>query len=53
MTKKHFILAAEIIKKIEDPVVRYSIASDFAKMFRGNNRNFKTERFFDACGIRR
>ncbi len=50
MTRKHFQLIANIVKNIDDPKTRQSVAMDFAHALTGENPNFDVCRFVTACG---
>ena len=48
MTKKHFKVIAEILKKHDSD---YPIINDFMEYFKTVNPNFDGEKFLRACGI--
>lgn len=48
-TRKDFRLVANLISKIEDPVVRVSSAEDHATMFALQNPRFDKDKFMAAC----
>jgi hypothetical protein len=49
-SRKDFRLVANLISKIEDPVVRDSSADDHATMFALQNPRFDKDKFMAACG---
>ncbi len=58
MTKKHFKLAAEIVKEIhrDDPTVRprhdrMLVAKSFVKLFKKSNDKFDEYKFMEACEL--
>lgn len=52
MTRKHFILVAEAIKRIENPTERREMAEFNANNFAKLNPRFDRARFFAACGVK-
>jgi len=51
MTRKHFILAANLIKKIENIDERRKAAEVNAKIFLKANPRFDKVKFFTACNV--
>lgn len=50
-TRKHFETVAEIIKSIDNEVVRKQLCQRFSKEFSENNPKFNKELFKKACNI--
>ena len=50
MTRKHFILIANIIKNIDNKDTRQEVALNFAQALTNENPNFDVVRFVKACG---
>ena len=50
MTRKHFILIANIVKNIDSKDTRQQVALDFAQALTNENPNFDVVRFVKACG---
>lgn len=51
MTRKHFILVANVVSEIEDENSRRKAALRFADEFADINPWFSRQRFLDACGV--
>lgn len=55
MTKKHFIAAVKIVKKINGPDVgfydRNLVAQSFIKLFEQYNEKFDKFKFIESCGL--
>jgi hypothetical protein len=51
MTRKHFQLAADSIKHIEDKAKRKEMASHHAEIFAKSNPRFDRQRFMQAAGV--
>lgn len=49
MTKKDYILAAEIIRRTTDPSWNASTITAFVEFFRADNPRFDSDRFINAC----
>lgn len=52
MTRKHFILIAETVAKIVNPIERREMAEHNAKICAKANPRFDRARFFAACGVK-
>jgi hypothetical protein len=52
MTRKHFQMAADTIKQIEDPKKRKEHAEMHAITFAKSNPRFDHHRFYKACGVK-
>lgn len=50
-TRKHFELAASIIRKIEDEAERKLIARKTAAGYEKQNPRFDKKRFYKACNV--
>jgi hypothetical protein len=46
--KRHYEFIAEVLSRIQPPSVRLQVASEFAKAFKEDNRNFDTAKFIAA-----
>lgn len=52
MSKKHFTVAAEMVKHLAAPREhRILVASQFARLFRQFNPDFDESRFLEACHL--
>ena len=49
MTRKHFVLIAEVISRMENDKARYDVASDMAYELSTVNPRFERARFMSAC----
>jgi hypothetical protein len=50
MTKKHFVMVAQVVSAIDDINIRRETALNFASEFQKENPRFDIERFIKACG---
>lgn len=50
-TRKHFIAAAELISRIENPAERKALAEHNATLFAKDNPRFDKARFMAACNV--
>lgn len=51
MTRKDFVLIAEVVSQIEDGWTRDITAKRFAAMLAATNPSFDAPRFLTACGV--
>lgn len=51
LTRKDFVIVAEIIAKLEDPTERKEMAEKHAVAFKKNNPRFDRSRFMTACNV--
>jgi hypothetical protein len=51
MTRKHFVMIAEIVREILDDGERYVTAHAFALRLGAESPRFDRERFLTACGV--
>ena len=49
MTRKHFVMVANVVSSIDDMSTRREVALNFASEFRKENARFDMERFMKAC----
>jgi hypothetical protein len=49
-TKQHFIALAKLIKET-DATTKQQVALEMAKLFKEDNTNFDSIKFFKACGL--
>lgn len=52
MTKKHFVMIANVVSSIDDIDTRKEIALNFASEFQKENPRFDIVRFIKACGVK-
>ena len=50
MTKKHFVMIAQVVSAIDDSDMRSEVALNFASEFQKENPRFDISRFLKACG---
>ena len=50
MTKKHFVMVAQVVSAIDCINTRREVALNFASEFQKENPRFDIERFVKACG---
>ena len=53
MTRKDFVMIAEIINNIEDKDTRNLVAVNFAQSLKKTNERFDVQRFVTACTKKR
>lgn len=51
MTRKDFVLIAEVVSEIGNEVIRQSVAQEFARRLRQTNDHFDREQFLKACNV--
>ena len=51
MTKKHFVMIANVVSAIDDVDTRKEVALNFASEFQKDNPRFDIVRFIKACGV--
>ena len=51
MTKKHFIMFANVIKKIKEKDDRASMAYAIAEVLYKSNHKFRFDLFYKACSV--
>lgn len=51
MTKKHFVMIANVVSAIDDVDTRKEVALNFASEFQKENPRFDIVRFIKACGV--
>jgi hypothetical protein len=49
ISRKHFQRIADIISTVEDEEIRNKLSLDFSVYFKDENKNFKIDRFLEAC----
>ena len=50
MTRKHFVMIAQVVAAIDDIDIRRETALNFASEFQKENPRFNIEKFIKACG---
>ena len=50
-TRKHYQTIADVIKKIDNEVIRKSTCQRFIIVFRENNPKFDVDKFKKACNV--
>ena len=50
MTRKHFVMIAQVVSAIDCVDTRKEVALNFASQFTKENPRFDIERFVKACG---
>jgi len=51
MTKKHFVMIAQVVSAIDNVDTRKEVALNFASEFQKENPRFDIVRFIKACGV--
>lgn len=51
MTKKHFVMIANVVSAIDCVDTRKEVALNFASEFQKVNQHFDIVRFIKACGV--
>lgn len=51
MTKKHFVMVAQVVSAIDCINTRREVALNFASEFQKENPRFDITRFIKACGV--
>ena len=51
MTRKHFVMIANVVSTIDDMDTRKEVALNFASEFQKENPRFDITRFIKACGV--
>jgi hypothetical protein len=51
MTKKHFVMIANVVSAIDNAGTRKEVALNFASEFQKDNPRFDIVRFIKACGV--
>jgi len=51
MTKKHFVMIANVVSAIDNADTRKEVALNFASEFQKENPRFDIVRFIKACGV--
>ena len=49
MTRKHFVMVAQVVSAIDDVNIRRETALNFASEFQKENPRFDIEKFVKAC----
>jgi len=52
MTKKHFVMIANVVSAIDNTDTRKEVALNFASEFQKENPRFDIVRFIKACGVK-
>ena len=50
MTRKHFVMIAQVVSAIDNIDTRREVALNFASEFQKENPRFDIEKFIKACG---
>ena len=51
-TRKHFVMIAAVIAKIENPTNKMEVYEEFVKLFKSSNPLFDSSKFSTACGVK-